>query len=52
MAPQIILVSLTFGGFVFSCVNHGERAPNHNAGVSAIVIAIELGLLYWGGFFS
>lgn len=52
-APQIIIVIMYALSLGIEIQRHGE--PKHgreNAWVTLVVIAINLGLLYWGGFFK
>lgn len=50
--PQIIFIILVAvsGGIVLA--NHGMPRENYNIGTWLITMIVEVGLLYWGGFFG
>ena len=51
--PQGIMLALLAAQILFTAVLDGEpRTGTHKFAVTLCAGAIELGLLYWGGFFS
>jgi hypothetical protein len=51
--PQIIIIALFCMNIGIYMSKHGEQKEGrYNCWVILISVAIELGLLYWGGFFS
>lgn len=46
--PQIIMIALIINSIVVSIVNHGRKS----AYIVLIGAALEVALLYWGGFFG
>jgi hypothetical protein len=51
--PQIILIVLFAMSFTISLCKHGEpKTGFESAWISLFAIAIHVGLLWWGGFFS
>lgn len=49
--PQAILLALYFMSLVLNCVKDGKQTTTR-WWASAIVLAVDLALLTWGGFFS
>ena len=53
MMPQIIYVILTILGMGIVIAKHGSpKEGNYNFLHSLIVTAIQISILYWGGFFD
>ena len=51
--PQAIWIFLAVVSLVTSGVLNGRpRTDKHSALLTTFVIALEFGLLYWGGFFK
>ena len=50
--PQIIMIALIISSIVISIVNHGKKREPYNAYSVLIGAALEVALLYWGGFFD
>ena len=51
--PQIILIIIMGLDLGINLANNGKpRDGNYSFGVALVGVAIEAGLLYWGGFFS
>lgn len=51
--PQIIMIAMFAISLGISLAKHGEyRGDKYNFFTSLISVAIEAGILYWGGFFS
>jgi hypothetical protein len=50
--PQGILLAMTLLGFGIVAAKHGEPRSNYSFPTTFVAVGIELGLLYWGGFFS
>jgi len=50
--PQIILLLLAACGVGIVLAKNGEPRPNYSFFSYSLAIAVELGLLYWGGFFK
>lgn len=50
--PQIIMIALIISSIVISIVNHGKKREPYNAYSVLIGAALEVALLYWGGFFG
>ena len=52
-APQIILIVLLAIGGTITLAQHGTwQVREYNFVTWSIVTAVEVGLLYWGGFFG
>lgn len=51
-APQIIMITLTGMSLGVHLVKHGEARPPYSAGLGLLGACLEIGLLYWGGFFG
>lgn len=52
-APQIIIIVWFALALGVALATHGKlKEGKNNVGYSIISAAIEIGLLYWGGFFS
>ena len=51
-APQMIFLFLIVFDMCASIVKHGEYAEKHNAYLGVVGAAIQIALLYWGGFFK
>lgn len=50
--PQIIILAIYLLSLGASLANHGnEKISKTNFGEHLIIVMINLGLLYWGGFF-
>jgi len=49
--PAIIMIVLMTFGALTSAVRHG-RTTTENFHVTAVSLAVHIGLLYWGGFFA
>jgi hypothetical protein len=50
--PQIIIICLFCMSFGIVLAKNGEPRDSYNAGISFLSLMMELGLLYWGGFFN
>jgi len=51
--PQILMIGIACLACGLSLGKHGEPIRSeHNFPLTVFVWAIELGILYWGGFFS
>lgn len=50
--PQIILIVLFALGGGVTMAKHGQSRADYNFGTWFVAMAIEVGLLYWGGFFG
>jgi hypothetical protein len=52
-APQIIMICIMTISFSVNALKHGEpRKDKYNVIYTLIGIAIEVGVLIWGGFFK
>lgn len=52
-APQITMVLLMLAGLLIAAHEHGKpKKGNHNFMVHLIALAINLLILFWGGFFK
>lgn len=51
-APQITLLVLFALGLGVTTAKHGEPRGKYNIWAFLISAAVELGILFWGGFFS
>lgn len=53
-APQIIMICLCVFNLAINMAKHGEvkEGEKYNAGITFLSIMIEIGLLWWGGFFG
>ena len=49
--PQIVFIVMLVIAGVLTLVKHGENKGNHNIFVWGLATMIEVGILYWGGFF-
>lgn len=53
MIPQLLWLGLAFIGVGIHLARNGERREdNYSAGLAFVTLAIQVGLLYWGGFFD
>jgi len=54
MAPQIIMLSIVLLNLLISAHLHGKpkKEKNYNFFVNLIAYSIQLGIMYWGGFFD
>jgi hypothetical protein len=50
--PQIAVIALTSAGLAISLAKHGEDRGRFSFPVALLSAAIEIGLLYAGGFFG
>jgi len=50
--PQIVLIALYSLSLGISMAQHGKPRENYNAWTSLFAAAIEIGILWWGGFFN
>jgi hypothetical protein len=50
--PQIIFIVLLAIGGTVTLLNHGKPRPDYSFPAWILAGFIEVGLLYWGGFFS
>lgn len=51
--PQILYIGLNMIGFGVHLAKHGQpREDKYNAGTAFVSLMIEIGLLWWGGFFN
>ena len=50
--PQITMIVLLTLSFGITLAKHGEPRSDHNAAAALVGLAIHIGLLYAGGFFS
>lgn len=51
-APQITFIVLATIGGTVSLVNHGKPKGDYNFIAWLVAAGIEIGVLYWGGFFG
>lgn len=51
-APQIIFIVLTAMSAGIVMTKHGKPRDDYHFGHWIFAAAIQLGLLYWGGFFG
>ena len=52
-AAQIIFLALILVAIVLHGINHGkEREDKYNVWLAMVSAAIEIALLWWGGFFG
>jgi hypothetical protein len=52
-APQIIMIVLFSASLLLTTKDHGKpRTGNNNFWVSLISVVIQVGILWWGGFFG
>lgn len=50
---KVILICIYGGGLLISAHEHGKyKTKKHSFWETLIAVAIELGLLWWGGFFG
>lgn len=54
MLPKLILLGLFTMSLTIHIVKHGEekKTKNYHAGYAFLGLLLELGLLYWAGFFD
>ena len=53
MTAQIIYLVLLFVGLLIEANQHGkDKKGKHNFFTSFIAMTIQIGLMYWGGFFD
>jgi len=50
--PAIIMIGLAVFSIGYSIVNEGKSKPDWSFTTSFFTVCIEMGLLYWGGFFQ
>ena len=51
--PQIIMIILLTFSVSQHIIKHGEtKVDEYNAFIGLVAAAIEVGLLWWGGFFG
>lgn len=50
--PQIIMIVLLASSGTVSLLKHGKPREGYNFWGWAVACAIQVGLLYWGGFFG
>ena len=52
-APQIIMLCLFVFNLAINMAKHGEvkEGEKYNAGTTFLAIMLDVGLLWWGGFF-
>ena len=53
-APEIIMIGIYIFALAVDMTRHGESKMDetYNAGTTFIAILINIGLLWWGGFFK
>jgi hypothetical protein len=52
-APQIIVIAASALSIGISFAKHGEPADvTHSLPRTMLAVALNIGLLYWGGFFG
>lgn len=51
-APQIVFIVLIAISGTITLLSHGKPKGDYNFLTWMIAAAIELGVLYWGGFFG
>lgn len=51
-APQITMIVLIAIGGTITLLGHGSPKGTHNFFSWVFAAAIEIGILYWGGFFN
>lgn len=52
-APQIIMITLLAISLGMTTAKHGEPKTGRESGWNALIaMAIQFGILYWGGFFT
>lgn len=49
--PQIIMIVLLAISGTITLLNHGKEKPKYNFWVWLVGLGLNVGLLYWGGFF-
>lgn len=52
MWPQIIFIALNMIGLGIVLGKHGQPHDAYSAWVAVTAVIIDMGLLYWGGFFA
>lgn len=52
VAPKAILIAWLMVGLGVALAKHGQPQAKYNAWISLFVIAAELALLWWSGWFS
>lgn len=50
--PQIIMIVLMTIVVVIASLKHGEPKGFYSIWATLVAVALEAGLLYWGGFFG
>lgn len=50
--PQIIMIVLLAMSGTMSLMYHGKQRPPYNFWLWLFVTPLNVGLLYWGGFFG
>ena len=52
-APQLVLLGIITAGLGLDLARNGQpKEGKHSFWITAISSAIQIGLLYWGGFFG
>lgn len=51
-APQIIWIILTAMDFAIVLVKNGTPKGDYDVGIYIVALAVNIGLLWWGGFFT
>ena len=51
-APQIIFIVLIAMAGTVSAMKHGKPQSDHSFPIWFVSVAIQIGLMYWGGFFG
>ena len=50
--PQIILIVLIAMSGTVVLLNHGKPRPHSNFPIWCVAASVQVGLMYWGGFFG
>lgn len=51
--PQITIIALSAAGVGINAARHGQRREGkHNLWIALAVVAVEMSVLYAGGFFA
>lgn len=51
-APQLIILGLCAFNIIYATIHNGEQRPPYSALYTCISAALDIAILYWGGFFS
>lgn len=51
-APQLVILGLCAFNIIYATIHNGEQRPPYSALTMCISTAIDIAILYWGGFFS